>query len=168
LMVAKAMVHTPPILVLDEPTAGVDVELRRLLWDHVRELNAKGVTIVLTTHYLEEAEELCDRIAIIDQGQIVACEDKSQLLSRIDSKKVVISIKEKIASLPVGLNSFAPTLGHDEDNTTQLSFSYRRSDSPISAILAAVNEAGLTIVDISTEESDLEDIFLQLTSHPKT
>ena len=168
LMVAKAMVHTPPVLVLDEPTAGVDVELRRLLWDHVQELNAKGVTIVLTTHYLEEAEELCDRIAIIDQGQIVASEDKSKLLGRIDSKKVVMTLVEPLAAVPESLSAFAPELIQEVDGATQLCFSYRRSESPINAILAAVSGADLTIRDISTEESDLEDVFLQLTSHVGT
>ncbi len=168
LMVAKAMVHTPPILVLDEPTAGVDVELRRMLWEHVKELNNLGVTIVLTTHYLEEAEELCDRIAIINQGQIVACEDKPILLNRIDSKKVVISLQKLPQTLPTALKAFSPEViqpSASSSGLTQLAFSYRRSDSPISAILSAVASAGLEICDISTEESDLEDIFLQLTSN---
>ena len=171
LMVAKAMVHTPPILILDEPTASVDVELRRMLWDHVLELNELGVTIVLTTHYLEEAEELCDRIAIINRGNIVACEDKPQLLNRIDSKKIVISLKQVPEKLPQQLLDFSPELTDAKTSSSglaQLAFSYRRSESPISAILAAVAAAGLEIRDISTEESDLEDIFLQLTSSKST
>ena len=167
LMVAKAMVHSPPILVLDEPTAGVDVELRRMLWDHVKELNGLGVTIVLTTHYLEEAEELCDRIAIINQGKIVACEEKPKLLNRIDSKKVVISLESLPNNLSTELLAFAPEIIPKKTSANglpQLAFSYRRSESPINTILSAATKAGLTIKDISTEESDLEDIFLQLTS----
>ncbi|HEY9346571.1 MAG TPA: ABC transporter ATP-binding protein, partial [Inquilinus sp.] len=103
LMVAKAMVHSPPVLVLDEPTAGVDIELRRSLWAHVRALNRAGTTIVLTTHYLEEAEELCDRIAIIDHGRIVACDSTANLLSSVDSKTLVVSLSEPLDALPPAL-----------------------------------------------------------------
>ena len=108
LMVAKALVHKPPILVLDEPTAGVDVELRQMLWANVRKLNDQGVTVVLTTHYLEEAEELCDRIAIINNGNIVANDDKETLLSQIDAKEVRFRFQDKIDSIPEALTRFNP------------------------------------------------------------
>ncbi|MEM6490941.1 MAG: ABC transporter ATP-binding protein, partial [Pseudomonadota bacterium] len=100
LMVAKAMVHDPPVLVLDEPTAGVDVELRRQLWDQVRALNARGVTVMLTTHYLEEAEELCDKIAIIDRGRLVACDDTPTLLARLDQKALTLTVAEPLDATP--------------------------------------------------------------------
>ncbi|WCL54430.1 ABC transporter ATP-binding protein [Gimibacter soli] len=159
LLVAKAMVHTPPILILDEPTAGVDIELRQQLWDYVRELHARGTTIVLTTHYLEEAEELCDTIAIINHGEVVACEPTKQLLKRIDEKQVTIMVAETLSEVPGSLAAFDASLNGDHGVTVQLN----QSVANVGAVLAAVQKAGLTIVDISTRETDLEDIFLQLT-----
>jgi ABC-2 type transport system ATP-binding protein len=159
LMVAKAMVHNPPVLILDEPTAGVDVELRRQLWAYVRELNAAGVTIVLTTHYLEEAEELCDRIAIINHGQVVACEPTSALLSRLDTRHVLVT--------PVEPMREAPSLPGFETRPTRaggFSVSYRTGQSSVEQVLAAIRAAGLHIKDISTEDPDLEDVFVALTS----
>ena len=105
-MVAKAMVHTPPVLVLDEPTAGVDVELRQQLWSYVRKLNAAGTTVLLTTHYLEEAEELCDRIAIINHGRVIACEPTAALLRRLDSKELVFILDDDLAGVPAPLARF--------------------------------------------------------------
>lgn len=160
LMVAKAMVHDPPILVLDEPTAGVDVELRRQLWRHVRQLNRRGTTILLTTHYLEEAEELCDEIAIINHGQVIACDTTPELLKRLDTKALALKVAENVDAVPAALQPFQPEL----DRHGRLVFRYRASESPVAQILEAVHAAGLTIVDVSTEETDLEDIFLQLTS----
>jgi ABC-2 type transport system ATP-binding protein len=160
LMVAKAMVHDPPILVLDEPTAGVDVELRRQLWRHVRQLNKRGTTILLTTHYLEEAEELCDEIAIINHGQVIACDTTPELLKRLDTKALALKVQENVDAVPAALQPFQPEL----DRHGRLVFRYRASESPVAQILEAVRDAGLTIVDVSTEETDLEDIFLQLTS----
>ncbi len=107
LLVAKALVHTPPVLILDEPTAGVDVELRTQLWEYVKELNKKGTTVLLTTHYLEEAEELCDTIAVIDHGQVVACDKKSTLLRSFDSKQLVITLAKPLAAIPAGLQALA-------------------------------------------------------------
>lgn len=159
LMVAKAMVHTPPILVLDEPTAGVDIELRRQLWDHVRALNAAGTTVLLTTHYLQEAEELCDTIAIIDRGTVVACEPTRQLLRRIDAKALTIQTDRDLTAVPDALAGFTAELA----DPRHLIIRYQPSHQRVDAILAAVAAAGLTITDLSTEESDLEDIFLQLT-----
>jgi ABC-2 type transport system ATP-binding protein len=158
LMVAKAMVHNPPVLILDEPTAGVDVELRRQLWNYVLELNRKGVTIVLTTHYLEEAQELCDQIAIINRGQVVACEPTTTLLRRMDTRKVLVT--------PVAPMTAAPALAGFETALLPsggFSVAYRTGQSTVEQVLAAIRAAGLHIKDISTEDPDLEDVFVSLT-----
>jgi len=159
LMVAKALVHTPPVLVLDEPTAGVDVELRQQLWRYVRELNAAGTTVLLTTHYLEEAEELCDRIAIINHGRVIACEPTVALLRRLDSKELVFIVEEDLAAVPVPLTRFDAQL----QSPRRLMLRYQPSRTRIGEILAAVQATGLNIADMTTLEADLEDIFLQLT-----
>jgi ABC-2 type transport system ATP-binding protein len=159
LMVAKALVHTPPVLVLDEPTAGVDVELRQQLWSYVRQLKAAGTTVLLTTHYLEEAEELCDRIAIINHGRVIACEPTVALLRRLDSKELVFIVEEDLANVPAPLARFDAQL----QSPRRLMLRYQPSRTRIGEILAAVQAAGLTIVDMTTLEADLEDIFLQLT-----
>jgi ABC-2 type transport system ATP-binding protein len=159
LMVAKAMVHDPPVLVLDEPTAGVDVELRQQLWAHVRALNRRGTTVLLTTHYLEEAEELCDRIAIINHGRVIACDTTEALLRRLDNKALTLVLAEAVTELPEALGRFQPELL----GPGRLLFHYRTSQSPVNEILGAVAASGLTVADMSTEETDLEDIFLQLT-----
>lgn len=161
LMVAKAMVHNPPVLILDEPTAGVDVELRRQLWRYVLELNAKGVTIVLTTHYLEEAQELCDQIAIINRGQVVACEPTSTLLARMDTRAVVVTPEEPMAEAPQ-LAGFETKLR----NGGAFQVTYRTGQSSVEQVLAAVRAAGLHIKDIATEDPDLEDVFVSLTTQP--
>lgn len=160
LLVAKAMVHNPPIIVLDEPTAGVDVELRQQLWEYVVKLNEAGVTIVLTTHYLEEAEELCDTIAIIDKGSVAACEPKAQLLARIDDKSVLITPAVPLVALPAPLLS----MGAELTAEGRITMHYSPSTLPMSDILSAVSEAGITIADLTTQESDLEDVFVQITS----
>ena len=159
LMVAKAMVHDPPILVLDEPTAGVDVELRRQLWDQVKEMNRQGVTILLTTHYLEEAEELCDRIAIINHGRVIAIDTKADMMKRLDNKELILSLDRDLAALPAALSAFNAELR----GARRIVFHYRASESPVAGILRTVAALGLGVVDISTTETDLEDIFLQLT-----
>jgi ABC-2 type transport system ATP-binding protein len=162
LLVAKAMVHSPPILVLDEPTAGVDVELRLQLWNYVRELNAGGVTVVLTTHYLQEAEELCDRIAIIDHGRVVVNEPTRQLIARAQEKAVVITFERDIAEPPA-----APCFDRVEriDERT-VEISYRKDRVNAGEVLAAVQDNGLQIVDVRTRDPDLEDVFLSLTRKP--
>jgi len=160
LLVAKAMVHSPPVLVLDEPTAGVDIELRHKFWDYVGELNQAGTTILLTTHYLEEAESFCNTIAIIDSGQLVACEETATLVRRLDSKSVTLTIAEEIETLPEQLSSFDAKLLPPQG----ISIHYHPSQTGIAEILASISAAGLTIKDLTTEESDLEDIFLALTS----
>jgi len=160
LMVAKAMVHNPPILVLDEPTAGVDVELRQQLWENVRAMREAGMTIVLTTHYLEEAELLCDEIAIINHGQVVCCEPKTQLLGRIEEKELIIVVDSDLTEVPAGLADYNVRL---IDRRT-FGIQFNRATTTAARILAAIQQdSGLTIVDISTREADLEDIFLQLT-----
>jgi ABC-2 type transport system ATP-binding protein len=159
LLVAKALVHNPPVLVLDEPTAGVDIELRQSLWGFVRELNTNGTTVVLTTHYLEEAEELCDRIAIINQGQVIACDDTRALVQRLDNKEMRITVGEPLDALPGTLSRF--TVDLPDDRT--LVFRYRTRETEVREILSAVAEAGLSVADLSTEEPDLEDVFLALT-----
>jgi len=153
------MVHNPPVLILDEPTAGVDVELRRQLWSYVVELNRKGVTIVLTTHYLEEAQELCDQIAIINRGQVVACEPTPTLLRRMDTRHVLVTPAEPMTAAPV-LPGFETKLIKQGG----FSVSYRTGHSSVEQVLAAIRAAGLHIKDISTEDPDLEDVFVALTS----
>ncbi|MFC7334667.1 ABC transporter ATP-binding protein [Rhodocista pekingensis] len=163
LMVAKAMVHAPPVLVLDEPTAGVDVELRQSLWAHVRELNRAGTTVVLTTHYLEEAEQLCDTIAIVNHGQVVACDSKQQLLKRLDQKELVVHLGQDVDALPEALAACDAEL----QGSRRIVIRYRPSRARVGDILGAVSAAGLSIVDLTTVESDLEDLFLQLTRAPQ-
>lgn len=164
LLVAKAMVHSPPVLVLDEPTAGVDIELRRQLWDYVADLNAAGVTIVLTTHYLEEAEAMCDRIAILNRGKLVTEAPTAELIGAIDRKTLVIRPGGAApqsaaieAELPDGV-----TLGLRADGA--LAITYGRSIHDVGAILAALQRAGVAIADLSVDEADLEDVFLHLTT----
>jgi ABC-2 type transport system ATP-binding protein len=159
LMVAKAMVHNPPVLVLDEPTAGVDIELRQQLWAYVRRLNEAGTTVLLTTHYLEEAEELCDRIAIINHGKLVACDTKTALLRRLDSKELVFALGRELAAVPAPLARFQAEL----QGPRRLVLHYQPSRTAIGEILAAVQQSGLEIADMTTLEADLQDIFLQLT-----
>ena len=160
LLVAKAMVHSPPILVLDEPTAGVDVELRRQLWDYVRKLNAQGVTIVLTTHYLEEAEELCDRIAIIHHGRVIANEPTRELVAKAQEKAVVVTFDRDIATMPTD-ESFENITLIDERT---LEITYRKDKVNAGEVLAELQKDGLAIVDVSTRDPDLEDVFLSLVS----
>ncbi len=160
LMVAKALVHNPPVLILDEPTAGVDVELRRLLWDYVRELHAKGTTIILTTHYLEEAEELCDSIAIVNHGKIIACEPTPQLLSRLDYKTLIIVPREPLAAVPPELAMHDAKLRSDGT----LAITFKTAETGIGRLLEKARAAGISVADLSTKSPDLEDVFLALTS----
>ena len=159
LMVAKAMVHNPPVLILDEPTAGVDVELRRQLWNYVVELNRMGVTIVLTTHYLEEAQELCDQIAIVNRGQVVACESTATLLGRLDTRAVLVTPEEPVIQAPT-LAGFETKLR----NGGAFQVTYRTGQSSVEQVLAPVRAAGLHIKDIATEDPSLEDVFVDLTT----
>jgi ABC-2 type transport system ATP-binding protein len=159
LLIAKAMLHAPPILVLDEPTAGVDIELRQSLWAYMKEMNERGVTILLTTHYLEEAETLCDRIAIIDQGRVVACDTTPALLHRLDVKELMVTLADDIAAVPPALARFEAEI----QPPRRILIRYRPSETQIGEIIAAISTAGLVIADLTTEETSLEDIFLDLT-----
>ena len=159
LMVAKALVHRPPVLVLDEPTAGVDLELRQQLWDYARTLNRAGVTVVLTTHYLEEAEALCDRIAIINHGRVMACDTTDALLKQIDRKELVVTAGEVLTEVPPTLSGFDAVLQGDR----QLVVRYRPSEVRAEEILVAIRAAGVAIADLNTTEADLADIFLSVT-----
>jgi len=158
LLVAKAMVHQPPILVLDEPTAGVDVELRQNLWNNVKELNRLGVTIILTTHYLYEAEEMCDRIAIINKGNLVAFDTTKKLLGRIESKKIKFKVKNLSQFEKIKLDGvkFSKT-------DSEITATYDKNKFKFDQIIDAVKN-NAEILDISTDEGDLEDIFLKVTN----
>lgn len=160
LMVAKALVHNPPVLILDEPTAGVDVELRRSLWEYVRELHAAGTTIILTTHYLEEAEELCDQIAIVNHGEIIASEPTPQLLKRLDHKTLVIVPREALDGVPGAMSDLDAEIREDG----ALAITFRSSETGIGRLLERVREAGIGIADLATEEPHLEDVFVAMTS----
>jgi ABC-2 type transport system ATP-binding protein len=160
LLVAKAMVHSPPILVLDEPTAGVDVELRRQLWDYVRRLHAQGVTIVLTTHYLEEAEELCDRIAIIHHGRVIANEPTRELVAKAQEKAVVVTFDRDITEVPT--SGCFENITLIDERTLEIAF--RKDKVNAGQVLSALTADGLAIVDVSTRDPDLEDVFLSLVS----
>jgi ABC-2 type transport system ATP-binding protein len=159
LMVAKAMVHSPPVLVLDEPTAGVDIELRQQLWAYVRELNAGGVTVVLTTHYLEEAEQLCDRIAIINHGRLIANEPTRDLVGRAQEKVVAVTVDRDLTAAPEAPCFEKIVL----KGARVLEITYSKARVNAGDVLAAVQAAGVGIVDVSTREPDLEDVFLSLT-----
>jgi ABC-2 type transport system ATP-binding protein len=158
LLLGKALVHRPPILVLDEPTAGVDIELRQMLWENVRKLNEEGMTVILTTHYLEEAQEMCDEVAIVNHGQVVARDSTAALLGRMDAKTLVVHGEEAPPvdlPLPSGAEA-SPRPGG------ALAITYRRSQTTAEDILAALRAAGVRLRDVATEEPDLEDVFLDL------
>ncbi|MDB4030233.1 ABC transporter ATP-binding protein [Planktomarina temperata] len=157
LLWGKALVHSPQILVLDEPTAGVDIGLRQMLWDNVRQLNADGMTVILTTHYLEEAQEMCDQIAIIHEGALRALDTTANLLSKLDTKTLVVETESAAEiSLPAGV-----TQSQRADGT--LAFTYSRSAISPGEILDALRLAGVKILDIQTEQPDLQDVFLDIT-----
>ena len=161
LLIAKAMVHQPPILVLDEPTAGVDMELRQNLWENVKNLNKQGVTVMLTTHYLFEAQEMSDRIAILNKGNLVALDTTKNLLNKIKTKKIVFKVnklidlsKKKISGL-----SFSSNLSNE------IIISYERNKHKIEDIINIIKSEGVEIIDISTKDGNLEDVFIQLTKN---
>ena len=159
LLVGKALVHNPAVLILDEPTAGVDIELRRQLWDYVKALHARGTTIILTTHYLEEAEALCDQIAIIDQGEIIANDKTDVLLGRLDQRTLIIAPETPLTALPSGLSSLDASL----KESGELAINFRSSSARVTDLIAQVRKAGVKIADLRTEQPDLEDVFMALT-----
>ena len=161
LLIAKAMVHQPPILILDEPTAGVDVELRNNLWDNVKELNKEGVTIILTTHYLLEAQEMCDRIAIIDKGNLVALDTTKKLLERIQTKKINFKVKD----IDVNKTLSMKNIQFRVNSKNLISATYEKNSLDFGEIVNYLNHNNIKNEDISTEDGDLEDVFVQLTKH---
>ena len=160
LLIAKALVHAPPVLVLDEPTAGVDVELRRQLWELVSEMNAEGVTVVLTTHYLEEAEQLCDRIAIINHGKVIANTTTRELVGMAREKVVELTLDREVAGLP----QHPAFLKCEATGERSLAITFDKDRTNAGEVLALVQGQGFAIVDVSTHEPDLEDVFVSLTS----
>ena len=161
LLIAKAMVHQPPILILDEPTAGVDVELRNNLWNNVKELNKEGVTIILTTHYLLEAQEMCDRIAIINRGNLVALDTTQKLLERIQTKKINFRVKD----VDINKSLLMKGIEFKINSKNLISATYEKKSLDFEEIANYFNKNGIKIEDISTEDGDLEDVFVQLTKH---
>jgi ABC-2 type transport system ATP-binding protein len=158
LLLGKALVHSPQILVLDEPTAGVDIALRKMLWDNVRDLNARGVTIILTTHYLEEAEAICDDIGIINHGKLIVRDSTKNLLGRLDHKTLVIT-PARDSTLP----DLPPTIVGQKRANGKLAFTYQSNSTSADAVLDLIRAAKIEIKDITTEQSDLEEVFLALT-----
>tara|TARA_B100001121_G_scaffold253307_1_gene230038 strand:+ start:383 stop:1312 length:930 start_codon:yes stop_codon:yes gene_type:complete len=161
LLIAKAMVHQPPILILDEPTAGVDVELRNNLWENVKKLNKEGVTIILTTHYLIEAQEMCDRIAIINKGNLVALDTTENLLERIKIK----NIKLKVKNIDLNENLLMKDIDFKINSQNSIVVTYEKNSLDFGEIVNYLNQKNIKIEDISTEDGDLEDVFVQLTKH---
>lgn len=161
LLLGKALVHAPQVLVLDEPTAGVDIELRQMLWTNVRELNRQGMTVILTTHYLEEAQEMCDEIAIIDRGRLVVRDSTANIVGRVDAKTLLV---RPVA--PAGAIALPADVKREDRADGWLAFSYPQSRVQAGAILAALAAAGVEVADLSTAEPNLEDAFLAFTRRP--
>ncbi|MBC8296909.1 MAG: ABC transporter ATP-binding protein [Pelagibacterales bacterium] len=161
LLVAKALVHKPPIIILDEPTAGVDVELRNKLWDNVKQLNKQGVTIILTTHYLNEAEQMCDRIGILNKGNLVALDTTKNLLKRIQTKIVKFAVDKKVN---INNNSLK-SINILSNETGELVVSYEKNALNINEIIKFINDQNIKLLDISTDDGDLEDVFIRLTKN---
>ena len=164
-LIAKALSHSPRILFLDEPTAGVDVSLRQDMWQLVRRLRESGVTIILTTHYIEEAEEIADRVGVINKGRIVVVEDRVELMRKLGSKQLILDLHEPLQAVPESLDNFNLTL---ESNGQQLVYTYdaTRERTGITALLGSLNEAGIRFKDLKTDQSSLEDIFVNLVREP--
>ena len=161
LLIAKSLVHQPPIIILDEPTAGVDVDLRKNLWENLKLLHSRGVTIILTTHYIEEAEKICDRIGILNKGNLVALDSTKNLLNKIQTKKVTFKIDKSINTQNYKLNSLKILLSKNDE----VSFSYDKNKIEIEEIIKLIQKDKVKILDIFTDDGDLEDIFLRLTKN---
>ena len=160
-LIAKALSHEPSILFLDEPTAGVDVELRRDMWDMVRELREQGVTIILTTHYIEEAEEMADRIGVINKGEIVVVDEKQSLMQKLGKKQLMLYLQQPLASIPPSLQSYPLTLSED-GNTLTFTFDVQSEETGIAQLLRELNNNGIDFRDLHSSESSLEEIFVNL------
>ena len=157
LMVAKAMVHSPPIIILDEPTAGVDVELRNKLWEYIRKLNKAGTTIILTTHYLKEAEILCDELAVINKGKVIACDTKKNILSLLDEKYLILEFENTSFKVPQRLKKYCI-----KKTKNSVEFKFNKSENSVTNLVKIFEKTKVKIKDISTKDSDLEEIFINL------
>ncbi len=160
-MIAKALSHEPQILFLDEPTAGVDVELRRDMWDMVRSLRATGVTIILTTHYIEEAEEMADRIGVISKGEIILVEDKAALMTKLGKKQLTLHLQRRLDRIPAGLAGYQLNLSAN-GNELVYTFDAQRDRTGIAALMKQLSELGIDFKDLKTKESSLEEIFVSI------
>ena len=165
-LIAKALAHEPTILFLDEPSAGVDVELRHDMWRMVRELRAKGTTIILTTHYIEEAEDMADRIGVINKGELIVVEDKDVLMRKLGKKQLMLTLRQPLASIPATLNSWHLALA-DNRYTLVYSFDTQEEETGIAELLRALGEHNIEFKDLRSSESSLEDIFVSLVHQPK-
>lgn len=162
-LIAKALAHQPNILFLDEPTAGVDVELRKDMWRLVEQLRQDGVTIILTTHYIEEAEEIADRVGVIDKGRLLLIDDKRALMQSLGKKRLVVELRQRIDAIPASLSAYA--LERAEDGMSLVyTYDVNAARTGITALLQAINDAGLVLRDLSTSQSSLEEIFVNLVS----
>jgi ABC-2 type transport system ATP-binding protein len=161
LMIAKALSHEPQVLFLDEPTAGVDVELRRDMWQLVRTLRDTGVTIILTTHYIEEAEEMADRIGVISKGELIVVEEKAELMRKLGKKQLTLHLQEPLKAVPTGLNGYDLTLANDGADLVY-TFDAQAENTGIASLLRQLNERGVDFKDLQTEQSSLEEIFVNL------
>ena len=161
LLIGKALVHAPKVVILDEPTAGVDIELREMLWDYMKDLNANGTTIILTTHYLEEAQALCEKIAILNKGELIACNDTSDLLAKVNLKMINI----KYSNLNLKKINLPEKASLKENKNQKLSISYDRNEIKTDQLLDCLRSQGIRIIDLSTEEADLADVFKLLTKN---
>ncbi|HZT27306.1 MAG TPA: ABC transporter ATP-binding protein [Pseudolabrys sp.] len=165
-LIAKALSHEPQILFLDEPTAGVDVELRKDMWQVVRDLRAAGVTIILTTHYIEEAEEMADRVGVINKGEMILVEKKAELMRKLGRKRLVLHVAEKLAAVPAALSAFNLTLGGDGYELTY-DYDTRAERTGVATLLGELSKAGVRIRDLHTDQSSLEEIFVGLVNDTK-
>ncbi|MCQ8129573.1 ABC transporter ATP-binding protein, partial [Methylomonas rivi] len=165
-LIAKALAHEPSILFLDEPSAGVDVELRHDMWRMVRELRARGTTIILTTHYIEEAEEMADRIGVIDKGELIMVEDKAVLMRKLGKKQLTLTLRQPMDGIPEALGAWPLALAED-GHALIYSFDGQKEESGIAALLRALNEHGIDFKDLRSSESSLEDIFVSLVHQSK-
>jgi ABC-2 type transport system ATP-binding protein len=163
LMIAKALSHEPQILFLDEPTAGVDVELRKDMWQLVRELRASGVTIILTTHYIEEAEDMADRVGVINHGEIILVENKAELMRKLGRKQLTLELRERLDAVPTALAAYHLTLAAEGRELTY-TYDTKSEQTGITALLDDLGRAGITFADLKTTQSSLEDIFVGLVS----
>jgi len=162
-LIAKALSHEPQILFLDEPTAGVDVELRKDMWQVVRDLRASGVTIILTTHYIEEAEDMADRVGVINKGEIILVEDKAELMRKLGKKRLTLQLSQKLSAIPAELTGFTLSLG-DGGSTLIYDYDTKAERTGVATLLGELSRAGVRIRDLQTEQSSLEDIFVGLVS----